>query len=66
MINIELALELAKKYDFEVNKVEAGKGGMFYINEDHQKIKIRDLSSDDEFDIGSYLSLVTNDIAARI
>ena len=37
MINIELALELAKKYDFEVNKVEAGKGGMFYINEDHQK-----------------------------
>jgi hypothetical protein len=61
MINIELALELAKKYGFEVNRVEAGKGGMFYINENHQKIKIKDLSFDDELDTGSYLSLATNE-----
>lgn len=44
MINLELAIKMAKEYGFEVNKVESGKGGMFYIDENDKKINVNNLA----------------------
>lgn len=40
-VNIEMAVELAKQYGMEVNKVDNANGGFFYIDEDGNKIKIQ-------------------------
>lgn len=57
MINIELAINLAKDYGFEVNKVEAGEGGMFYIDEENMKVKVNDLFFEDDIKMNIKSSL---------
>lgn len=57
MINIELAINLAKDYGFEVNKVEAGEGGMFYIDEENRKIKVNDLFFEEDINMNIKLPL---------
>jgi hypothetical protein len=56
MINLELAIKMAKEYGFEVNKVEEGKGGMFYIDENNKKINVNDLAFDNDINMNIRLS----------
>jgi hypothetical protein len=41
ILSIEEMTKIAEQYGLDVNTVEKGKGGMFYINEDGEKIKIK-------------------------
>jgi hypothetical protein len=41
MLSIEEMTKIAKEYRLDVNKVEKGKGGMFYICEDGNKVEIK-------------------------
>jgi len=45
MLSIEEMTEIAKRYGIDINKVNPGEGGLFYINENGDKVKI----SPDEF-----------------
>lgn len=56
MINLDLVLELAHEYGFEVNRVDKGKGGMFYINHNNEEVKINESYFEESICIKTSLS----------